>query len=1106
MEGFANTINTSEFQKIPNYFFSEEDCKETKKVNTNPRYPMFKQTHFTCGDENQFEMFRDATNNNICMENINLDNNVYKNKKLFRNWGGYKNITAVSVDNTFKYLFHKFKKSIFVKIKNNKLSVFLPFSKSKYVNEWSDRIKVSDEFNNDHYTLLKHIASINNKPFNKRYVNKYIKNWYANNCLLRNEFPISEGDSGAPQMCDMLNELCNTREVPDMEFFINRRDFPLLKRDKTEPYNHIYDSEDYPLVSHNYDKYSPILSNVTSENYADIPIPTWDDWSRVRNFEGKFFKKDCRNYTEDFDIPWEDKKPTAVFRGASTGCGVTIDTNPRLKLANLSLITPPDDDGIPLIDAGITKWQLRPRKIMGIQELQIIRKNELPFGLIDKLTPKQQSEYKYVINVDGHVSAFRLSLELSMGSVILLAESKWKLWFRKFLKPYKHYIPINEDLTDLVEKIKWCKNNDSECKKIAMNAKKFYNKYLTKNGILDYLQKLLLDIKKVNGIYLYNYISPLKNQINIQKKYIIDKYYPNTDKNIEDINIYPTYKGRSYDVLKALEWIINMLGDKLYMSIQKHKSITYNSKTEINEYVLANFPIIIKSITSKNKYKKYENINEIFIGTKCINNLLQQIPNFAYILGCDNTTKGHYNPIVEKIEGETLHNYIKSDYFNMKDFIFILLQIACALQVAQNQYGFIHWDLVPNNIIINKINRPVTFDYVISYNKVIRINTNIIPIIIDYGKSHVVYNSRHYGLCNMFKMSTIQDIISILISSAYTILINKYLKKNELNILINICNFLAGNNFRQQKFKNRQSLLNFLNYNHRFSILISSDKSELENKSPIDFINYVLNETKNIYDFSLYNVLDNQYLLGNGNPKQVFDYILSSNNEEKLNSYTQVFERLLKCTIPKYKDIFFIYYILQTFEINLSNVYHSMNYFLEIEDINKEKYISIYNNCMNFIHTYYTQELQYLEKQKIEYEFNTNNNTIHYDSNTFLLPDEISSKINSITSFEHDITEYKDIIQNVLLNNRTYKLPNHLKEYYINNFDQILNKDNVHIKNYVANINTLVLTTYDIYLKNYNMLSVIIQEELQQNKNCEESIKKMKMYKNILDVIDNISL
>ncbi len=87
----------------------------------------------------------------------------------------------------------------------------------------------------------------------------------------------------------MFDELCATREVPDIELFINRRDFPLLTKNGTEPYYNIFgkdhslDSKSLKLIS---EGMCPILSMCTSDMYADIVIPTHEDWARVASTEG----------------------------------------------------------------------------------------------------------------------------------------------------------------------------------------------------------------------------------------------------------------------------------------------------------------------------------------------------------------------------------------------------------------------------------------------------------------------------------------------------------------------------------------------------------------------------------------------------------------------------------------------------------------------------------------------------------------------------------------------------------------------------------------------------------------------------------------------------
>ena len=58
-------INSLEYQIVPDFYSSIEECVEFKykKVQTNPRYKHFKQTHFTAGDEQQFQEYRNQINN-----------------------------------------------------------------------------------------------------------------------------------------------------------------------------------------------------------------------------------------------------------------------------------------------------------------------------------------------------------------------------------------------------------------------------------------------------------------------------------------------------------------------------------------------------------------------------------------------------------------------------------------------------------------------------------------------------------------------------------------------------------------------------------------------------------------------------------------------------------------------------------------------------------------------------------------------------------------------------------------------------------------------------------------------------------------------------------
>ena len=44
--------------------------------------------------------------------------------------------------------------------------------------------------------------------------------------------------------------------------------------------------------------------------------------------------------------------------------------------------------------------------------------------------------------------------------------------------------------------LEWCHNHDEECRMIAYNAKEMYHKYVSRDGILDYLQSICLEIDR----------------------------------------------------------------------------------------------------------------------------------------------------------------------------------------------------------------------------------------------------------------------------------------------------------------------------------------------------------------------------------------------------------------------------------------------------------------------------------------------------------------------------------------------------------------------------------------------------------------------------------
>ncbi len=467
-------------------------AKEFTRINTNKTYPNFFQKIYTAGNKEQFYQY----SNDFIPLSI-----------------------RPKIDNTFNYMFEILKKGIFVSIVNNTLKVYLPFNNANYTNDWGHLLN----FNNN-YKKMMFIGNklIYNKgdPVYFREVNADTKKWYANYNMFRNEIYKNgqlkglsdEGDKSIENFLELLTEVCYTYKLPDICFFINPRDYPVVKRSSVKdsdgfehPYDIIFKAAKIQIPSMNkYFKNNkdvvPIFSQSVSNQYSDNLFPNDDDITRLL----------CVN-PFDAIIPtiWEFKKNVAVFRGSATGSGITAESNKRLallKIANEHNSKKKDD--VPYMDVKITSPNTRLKLDPVLGYCDYIENNP-DYSKKHMLTSEQQSKYKYIIHVEGHVAAFRLSKELGYGSLIIKIRSPWKLWFDEFIKPFDPEVPVNDyvfchyvecDLDKITDTLIWCKNNDEVCKKIAENGHNFYVNYLSnKDFIVAYTANALINTHKVTN-------------------------------------------------------------------------------------------------------------------------------------------------------------------------------------------------------------------------------------------------------------------------------------------------------------------------------------------------------------------------------------------------------------------------------------------------------------------------------------------------------------------------------------------------------------------------------------------------------------------------------
>lgn len=215
------------------------------------------------------------------------------------------------------------------------------------------------------------------------------------------------------------------------------------------------------------------VGDMTSDTPGSIAYQRRTSYRNVRLFPDEYFMTSLayatfRDEVRRFHMPWAEREAKAFWRGSSTGLlnltTATLDGLPRYRLCIISRAHPD------LLDAGITDIVQAP----GPQELTDLRDALLQQGMIREHVPQvSMIRYKYLVDIDGNANSWGLFNKLLMGSCVLKVASDWEEWYYPHLKPWQHYVPVAADMSDLAEKIVWCRDNDADAARIARNGMVF---------------------------------------------------------------------------------------------------------------------------------------------------------------------------------------------------------------------------------------------------------------------------------------------------------------------------------------------------------------------------------------------------------------------------------------------------------------------------------------------------------------------------------------------------------------------------------------------------------------------------------------------------------
>ena len=183
--------------------------------------------------------------------------------------------------------------------------------------------------------------------------------------------------------------------------------------------------------------------------------------------------------------PWDTKRPQAFFRGGDAGKVVDDMTgdfgNTRMRAIFFSAAFPS------LLDASLTAIRHPPMLEAYKQLGKTLCRAEI----------ETHFYYKYLLDVDGHANTYsRCRWILLSNSVLLKVGSSYSQWYYRAMKPWVHYVPVREDLSDLQEALDRCIANDDLAYEIANRGRTLGSEIFSSHAVENYIVQLLREYAK----------------------------------------------------------------------------------------------------------------------------------------------------------------------------------------------------------------------------------------------------------------------------------------------------------------------------------------------------------------------------------------------------------------------------------------------------------------------------------------------------------------------------------------------------------------------------------------------------------------------------------
>lgn len=425
---------------------------------------------------------------NILVKNINgVDKKKYLNTiNYLWNYIGYFIIITSDNDKNIKsYFFQnntsnkKEIKMLVDKIKNYYGDNYINYLKNDFAEIKIKKIKKI-------YKILnKKIDDMCTKNYNLIDLDKPENLVIMNNLIWQIDHSYKSSDYYTSIYINMFTQLINKFSIENKIFFINYFDRPVLhKQYKFYLFN--------TQQKHNINDYYPIYSPTTSDKFADIPIPTPDLWKIITKLN---IGDSCENnYSENNNIftNFNEKINKIVFRGTNTSM-YPNDLNKNERLSMLKKINDNNEISKEYFDVGITNLTktnilLSETGEIVYSDISKIKLEFKDFNLVKFIPMNEQSKYKYILDIDGISTAWRLPYYMNFNSVIFKKKSDFYEYYYKLKSFDKSIIYFDND--DFFDKFNSIIKNQELAKRIANNSVIFFEKNFNITSVLNYLYNI----------------------------------------------------------------------------------------------------------------------------------------------------------------------------------------------------------------------------------------------------------------------------------------------------------------------------------------------------------------------------------------------------------------------------------------------------------------------------------------------------------------------------------------------------------------------------------------------------------------------------------------